>query len=316
MAKDIKETKDTKVKAADKVTPAAKATKTTKTAKAAKAAKSKKARTSRKDKKTILDQDKTITIQVDGEPMAINIDSILYVSMEDNYAYIHLSKEEIYKTRITMTRLAPQLGDDFVFIKQGCLVAVIAIFNITDKVNLMNGETLDYAKYNKSAIIHEYFEKKERIYRSLSKQQNSNNNINYLEYYKVFDDIPIAFADIEMVFDTENTAIDWVFRYGNEALAKLEKVDLEKLIGNTFGTIFPNMDAKWLRTYERVALFGETLNIVDYSREIDTKLNIICFPTFKGHCGCILIDIDKIKFFRMASESENAIATYMSKLLG
>lgn len=310
MEKDTKDMKDANV------TKPAKATRSSKTARSANTAKSKKVRTAKKDKKTILDQGRTITIQVDGKPMIINIDSILYVSMEDNYAYIHLSKEEVYKTRITMTRLAPQLGDDFVFIKQGCLVAVIAIFNITDKVNLMNGETLDYAKYNKASIVHEYFEKKERIYRSLSKQQGKNQNINYLEHYKVFDNIPIAFTDIEMVFDTENTAIDWIFRYGNEALATLEKVPLEKLIGNTFGTIFPNMDAKWLRTYERVALFGETLNIVDYSPEIDTKLNIICFPTFKCHCGCILLDIEKIKFFRMASDTENAIATYMSKLMG
>ncbi len=270
----------------------------------------------KKEKKIPSEPIKTVTVQVDGAPMTINVNSILYVSMEDNYAYIHISKEEVYKTRITMTRLAPQLGEDFVFIKQGCLVAVIAIFNITDKVNLMNGETLDYAKYNKAAIVHEYFEKKERIYRSLSAQQEANSDMDYLEHYKVFDNIPIAFTDIEMVFDTENTAIDWIFRYVNPALAKLEKVALEDLIGNTFGSIFPNMDSKWLRTYERVALFGETLNIVDYSPEIDAQLNIICFPTFKGHCGCILLDIEKLKFFRMASDTESAIATYMSKLLG
>ena len=43
-----------------------------------------------------------------------------------------------------------------------------------------------------------------------------------------------------------------------------------------------------LRVYERTALFGETLEIVYYSPEIDTKLKIISFPTFKGHCGCML----------------------------
>ena len=85
---------------------------------------------------------------------------------------------------------------------------------------------------------------------------------------------------------------------GPEALAVLEKTPLEQLIDHSFSSIFHNMDAKWLRFYERTALFGETLEIVDHSREIDTNLKIICFPTFKGHCGCILFDRTKIQTVR------------------
>ena len=59
--------------------------------------------------------------------------------------------------------------------------------------------------------------------------------------------------------------------------------------------LFSNMDAKWLHVYERATLYGETLEIMDYSPEIDTNLKIICFPTFPGHCGCILFNADKIK---------------------
>jgi hypothetical protein len=91
-----------------------------------------------------------------------------------------------------------------------------------------------------------------------------------------------------MVFNEERAAVDWIFRYGNEALTEIEKTPLQQLINHSFGSIFPNMDAKWLRVYERTALFGETLEIVYYSPEIDTKLKIISFPTFKGHCGCML----------------------------
>lgn len=58
---------------------------------------------------------------------------------------------------------------------------------------------------------------------------------------------------------------------------------------------FSNMDAKWLHVYERATLYGETLEIMDYSPEIDTNLKIICFPTFPGHCGCILFNADKMK---------------------
>ena len=103
--------------------------------------------------------------------------------------------------------------------------------------------------------------------------------------------MPFAFTDIEMVFDEERRAVDWIFRYANPALAKLEKLPLESLIDHSFGSLFANMDAKWLRSYERAVLYGEMLEIFDYSPEVDTYLKVTCFPTFAGHCGCILFNV-------------------------
>jgi len=45
----------------------------------------------------------------------------------------------------------------------------------------------------------------------------------YHDYYRSFDQLPFAFTDIEMVFDEEKRAIDWIFRYGNPELARLVK---------------------------------------------------------------------------------------------
>ena len=114
-----------------------------------------------------------------------------------------------------------------------------------------------------------------------------------------------------MIFNEDNHAVDWIFRYGNPALAKLEKMPLEKLIGNSFGSLFDNMDPKWLYSYERAVLCGETLEIFDYSPEIDTHLKVICFPTFKGHCGCILFDISEINFTKSSSDSETSLKLYL-----
>ena len=46
---------------------------------------------------------------------------------------------------------------------------------------------------------------------------------------------------------------------------------------------------------ERAALYGKTLEGLDYSPEIDTNLKVICFQTFVGHCGCILFNVDEMK---------------------
>lgn len=149
----------------------------------------------------------------------------------------------------------------------------------------------------------------------LRHNDNPTDNEEYHQHYKCFDTIPIAFTDIEMIFNEESQAVDWIFRYGNEALARLENVPLEVMIGNTFSSIFPNMDTKWLRSYERAVLYGETLELIDYSPEIDKYLRIICFPTFKGHCGCLLFDISETRISGEKTMSEKAVIMYLRKMM-
>lgn len=257
----------------------------------------------------------TITIVCDKEKITLDINSILYVKMSGNNAFLHISRDFVYQTRMTFIEIQKLLGDNFINIKRGCLVAAMAVHNITDKVNLCNGESLDYTVRKKNEIIEKLQAKQEEIITGLKNEKVPDSVEKYREHYQLFDTLPIAFTDIEMVFDKECHAIDWIFRYGNPALAELEKIPLEKMIGSSFGSLFPNMDAKWLRSYERAALYGEVLKIIDYSPEIDTYLDIICFPTFKGHCGCILFDIAKIKSFRKTSDTERALAMFLEQLM-
>ena len=128
--------------------------------------------------------------------------------------------------------------------------------------------------------------------------------------------MPFAFTDIEMVFDEERRAVDWIFRYANPALAKLEKLPLESLIDHSFGSLFANMDAKWLRSYERAVLYGEMLEIFYYSPEVDTYLKVTCFPTFAGHCGCILFNVQDFAAAHTLTDSEKAMIMYLGISLG
>lgn len=50
-----------------------------------------------------------------------------------------------------------------------------------------------------------------------------------------FDTIPIAFADIEMIFNKESQVVDWIFRCGNKALASILSFPLDEMIGKTEG---------------------------------------------------------------------------------
>ena len=244
-----------------------------------------------------------ITIISNRKKVKINIRLILYVIMKRNDAEIHVSGNKIYKVRKTLLKLKEELGDSFIMVHRSCLVSVIAIYDISDKIYLNNGEALDYVVRKKKVLREQLEEKQKRLIGSFAGEDIPTTREEYFHYYRSFDNLPFAFADIEMVFNEERHAVDWIFRYGNQALAKLEKLSLGQLIGNSFGSLFSNMDSKWLKNYERAALYGEKLEIIDYSPEIDTYLKIICFPTFKGHCGCILFDVSEIEFTSVEEDS-------------
>ena len=241
-----------------------------------------------------------ITIISERKKVVISVSSILYIVMEGKTAEIHLSDGKA---------LEAMLGDGFIKAHRGCIVSAMAIHEISDMIDLVNGEKLEYARRRKNNIIESLQTSRKRIIKGFDHDGVPDTEEQYHDYYRSFDEMPFAFTDIEMVFNEECEAVDWIFRYANEALARLEK-----LIGQSFGTLFSNMDAKWLKGYERSTLYGETLELMDYSPEIDTHLKVICFPTFKGHCGCILFDVDKIWFEQHSEDSAKTLARYYAKL--
>ena len=240
-------------------------------------------------------QQEFITVTYKRTKIAIRRADILYAIMSDDHCTIHMFDGMAYRCRMTLKELKMQLNEGFMEVKRGCMIAVSAISDIGDKILLSNGEEICYTKRKKKALREELQKKQELMIAKISKKKLPLTPEEYGKYYKICDSLPFAFTDIEMVFNEEKKAVDWIFRYGNEALATLEKLPLDKMIGNSFSSLFSNMDAKWLHVYERATLYGETLEIMDYSPKIDTNLKIICFPTFPGHCGCILFNADKMK---------------------
>ena len=254
-----------------------------------------------------------ITIISNRRKIEINVSAILYVLMTGKKSEVHVSGDKTYETRMTLRELENILGDGFIKVHRGCVVSAMAIHDITDCINLINEESLPYTLRKKRQIIEQLHAKQRRIVSNFREKEIPATQEEYRKHYSSFDDLPFAFTDIEMVFNEERRAVDWIFRYGNPALARLEKLPLERLIGSSFGSLFSNMDSKWLRSYERATLYGETLEMIDYSPEIDTDLKVICFPTFAGHCGCILFDLSQIEFTSMG-DADKALTYYLRTL--
>ena len=251
-----------------------------------------------------------LPVVVKRKTLLVNIDTILYIRAKQGSAEIHMLDGEVFKTRTALHLLEEALGDRFIKVSRGCLVSAMAIHSVTETVNLSNGESLKYPPSRKNHLRRLWSSRQKLFIDCLSDKATPTTEEAYRAHYRCFDDMPFAFTDIEMVFNEERRAVDWIFRYGNPALARLEKMPLKKLIGKSFGSVFDNMDSKWLRSYEQAVLYGRTLEIIDYSPEINTTLKIICFPTFRGHCGCILFDLDSIRLSDVGC-SEQALRVYL-----
>ena len=256
-----------------------------------------------------------LNIICDRQKVSLDIRTILYINMHENVAEIRTSDGRAYKTHITLEKLEKELGDGYIKPHRSRLVSVMAIHDITDKINLNNGERISYVARRKKELTAELREKRARLLDDFGSDTQPMTDDKLHEYYCCFDSFPIAFTDIEMVLDDGRNAVDWIFRYANPALAQLEKVPLSELIGRSFRSVFPNMDSKWLKSYERAALCGETLELVAHSPEIDTYLKIICFPTQPGHCGCLLFDIAELSFAQDSGDAHNAKLRYFARML-
>ena len=233
-----------------------------------------------------------LSLLVGKKEVKLPIEDILYIRVEGGFAAFHMSSGEIYRSRSSHCALQRILGERFIFIGYNCLVSGMAIHSVGEKLVLCSGEELSYAQRRRTEILRFVNRRKKRFIDSLSDEGIPKSFEEYEQYYHCFRNATFAFTDIEMIFNENHKAVDWIFRYGNRWLSEIEKLPLDNLIGSSFRSLFPNMDAKWLRCYEQSVLYGKTLEIVDYSPEITTNLRIICFPTFKGHCGCILFNAD------------------------
>ena len=256
-----------------------------------------------------------ITIASDKKKVTLNVSTILYVQMKRNVAAIHTISGGVHHTRLTLAELERMLGDGFLKVSRSALVSVMAVHEIGDDIELNNGERLDYTVRNKKELAVKLRARQKTVIRRFQENEPPAIEQTCRTIYRCFDELPIAFADIEMLFDDERRAMDWRFCYANQALAMLENVPLDQLVGATFGSLFSNMNVKWLRLYERAVLYGETLEVVDHSPEIDADLRVVCFPTFKGHCGCMLFTVSRIRFTQISPEGPAALLRYFRTML-
>lgn len=147
---------------------------------------------------------KSLTYVSNKKEISIDMNTILYVTMNRNVANIHTLGNHIYNVRMTLEQIKERAEDDFIMVHRSILVSVMAIHEIGDKIYLSNGEALDYVVRKKKAIREEFLEKQKKIIGSFVGEDIPKTEEEYRKYYSGFEHMPFAFADIEMVFDEKS----------------------------------------------------------------------------------------------------------------
>lgn len=166
-------------------------------------------------------------------------EDILYLSLSGRKTVIHVTGNRIYETYTPIDELAKNLGSAFLRVDRCYLVSAKAIHDVTKTIDLINGESLDYARRRKREIVEQVRIERQKIGQTLERNDAPTSREAYHRHYASFDHMSFAFTDIEMVFSEEHSAVDWIFRYGNRALAELEKLPLEQLIDHSLAASFP-----------------------------------------------------------------------------
>ena len=216
----------------------------------------------------------------------IRASEIKYIIREDGKTCIYLMDGRViscFHTLKSLEELLPQ--DGFCMIKKGTLVARAQIISIEKNVyTMLDGRVFDGRKRGLKA------------HQALSDSLSRNINMpvatpgDIIPAFSVLNNMPAAFCVIQLLFDERGKGIDFIFRYCNKAMEKLEKKTLSEMLNQSFYDIFINADPKWLVSYANVALNGTTCTIRDYSPEIDKALTIHCFQPMEGFCACLLLE--------------------------
>lgn len=96
-------------------------------------------------------------------------------------------------------------------------------------------------------------------------------------YRTLFETMEDGFCVIEMLFDANNTPIDYRFLEINPAFE--QQTGLQQAEGKTLRELVPNMEEFWFKTYGRVALTGEPVRFENGSEAMNRWFEVYAFRT-------------------------------------
>lgn len=218
----------------------------------------------------------------------INIQDIKYIIRDDKKTNIYLSNGKVVSTFIPMKNFVVELvNSNFTNINKGILVSNNLIDHIEDTIYyLKDGKKFEGRK--RTTGTHKHLNELIKI------KDEVLSNVDIKSKFSILDNMPAAFCVIELVFNKDGTSVDFIFRYCNKEMERVEGKTINEMIDHSFYKVFPRADKKWLAAYSNVAVNGIPTSFKDYSPEIGKDLLIKCFQPMQGFCACLITPTEDV----------------------
>ena len=218
---------------------------------------------------------------------------IEYIVHTNQRTYFHLCDGRDIKSTMPLKAVLSCLPTlDFWSIQKGVVVAVRFVKDISDDFlyTMVSGKTFQGRSRNPAE-----HKRHRRLLMDLPGQNPSHASPLSKQsslgiQCAIFDRAPIAFTLIEMIFSGSGRGIDFIFRYCNQEMARLEGVSIEDMLNHSLYEVFPGADKKWIVPYADVAINGTNQLVRKYSPVYGREISIQCFQPMPGFCACILVN--------------------------
>lgn len=211
----------------------------------------------------------------------IDADSIKYILPENNKTVIYLSDGRMVSTYTSAGDIMTVLPmGNFFHVNRGMYLAIREVAHIDDNVyTMLDGRTVTGRAYQM-----EQHEANRQILLGLSSIKIS--SISIYDRFSGMDNYPLAVCVME-VLTNDSKNVEFIIRYCNDAMARLDNIPKENIIGNSVYDIYDEGDRLRLAAYADVASSGHTHILERIDPKDGKRHQIYCFQPAKGFCACI-----------------------------
>ena len=132
------------------------------------------------------------------------------------------------------------------------------------------------------------------------------------KYRHLFEGMTEAFAFHEIITDEKGIPYDYRFLSLNPAFEKQTGLKAENIVGKKVSEVLPSTEKYWIETFGEVALTGKSIDIENYSSELNGHFRVSAFSPKKGYFAVIFENVTN----RILAEKElQSTKNYLENLI-
>lgn len=211
---------------------------------------------------------------------------ILYFLRSDRKTILRLTDGRTLETYIPAKYLLAVLpGNLFLNITKGVVISAAGIYKIEGAVYTMT-DGRQFMGRKRGAGEHKL--NRHRLESRIS-VENPLLSQTIAQRFSIMDHSPLACCVVQLISNSAGYVVDFIFRYGNQALYDLEDIREEDFVDHSFYDIHKGWNHRWLAIYTDVALNGTQRVVTDYNRFHQCPVTVYCYQPMESYCVCCLI---------------------------